>query len=284
MPIRKLFAGALALLLAACIFSPGKFVSTLDVRRDGSFRYAYTGEIHLLALSKLAQMGREAEGKAEFVLQPCYADGTTEERNCSEDEVNTQKRDWAESQARAEERRRRDADQMKAVMGGIDPSDPKAAEELAARLRKQAGWKRVDYKGDGLFDVDFAIGGQLDRDFAFPTVERFPQANAFVTISPRQDGTVRIDAPGFGPLGSMEPWRSMMRGAAMAEAGKQDGERPSPFPSPDGRFTITTDAGVLANNTDDGPQAAPNGQKLEWTVNARSEAAPMALLRLAAAR
>jgi hypothetical protein len=38
---------------------------------------------------------------------------------------------------------------------------------------------------------------------------------------------------------------------------------------------------VLANNTDQGPQTFTTGQRLEWRVTQRSQAAPTALLRLA---
>jgi hypothetical protein len=68
---------------------------------------------------------------------------------------------------------------MKAMLGGLDPSDPKAAEELAARLRRQAGFKSVVYKGNGLYEVDFAVSGQLSHDFAFPTIEKMPQITPF---------------------------------------------------------------------------------------------------------
>jgi hypothetical protein len=164
---------------------------------------------------------------------------------------------------------------MKAMFGGIDPSDPGAAAEFAGRLRRQAGWRKVESRGDGLFVVDFAMTGQLDHDFAFPTVERFPAANPFVQVVLRADGTVRIDAPAFAPAAAGEPYRGWMQ-AAMLSEGKKDMPQ---LPQLDGRFTITTDAQVLANNTDDAPQSSAAGQTLEWTVNARSTAAPMALLR-----
>ncbi|MEA3034338.1 MAG: hypothetical protein QOH04_89 [Sphingomonadales bacterium] len=36
---------AAALLLASCILSPGRFVSTLDIRKDRSFTFTYQGEV-----------------------------------------------------------------------------------------------------------------------------------------------------------------------------------------------------------------------------------------------
>jgi hypothetical protein len=272
-PAAGLLIAIFSLLLGACLFSPGKFVSTLDIRRDGAFTYSYTGEIYLLALSKIAEMNG---GPEKFTAKPCYSDDNAAEKPCTATDLADQKSAWEAERRAGAARRKREADQMKAVFGGIDMSNPRAAEEIAARLRRQAGWRRVDYKGDGLFDVDFSLTGSLDHDFTFPTVEQFPMANSFIQISRRKDGVIRIDAPGFGPGPGGEPFRSLSKGALM------DGEKTPDLPVPDGRFTLTTDAAILANNTDDGPQTAPNGQALVWTVNVRSGAAPMALVRLGA--
>lgn len=262
----------LALAVSACLLMPGRFTSDLDIRKDGTFTFSYLGEIHMLALSKMA-----ANGKGEpFKPTPCYGDDGMDERPCTSDETARQKRDWDENQKQSAESRKRDAESMKAFMGGIDPSNPKAAEELAQRLRRQAGWRKVVYKGDGVFDVDFAISGRLDHDFVFPTIERFPMANSFVLIAVRQDGTVRVDAGGFGPASSGEPYRGMMQMGAMAE----DKAKAEGMPEVDGKFTIRTDGQILANNTDEGPQADPAGQRLDWTVNLRTPAAPTALIKL----
>ena len=267
---------ALSLALAACLLTPGRFTSSLDLRKDGRFSFAYTGEIHLLALSKLADMGRNSSASETFTPQSCFPANGGEARECTRAEIDKQKRDWSEQRTRSAEKRTRDAESMKAMFGGIDPSDPKAAEELAARLRKQTGWRKVLYRGDGLYEVDFAIAGSASHDFSFPSIERFPMANPFVQVIVRNDGTVRVDAPGFGPGAAGEPYRSMMQAAAMSE-GKPDAPK---LPAMDGRFTITTDGAVLANNTDEGPQPDTTGQRLSWTVNARSAAAPTALIRL----
>jgi hypothetical protein len=265
----------LALLLSACLLAPGRFASTLDLRRDGSFAFTYRGEIHMLALSKLAgELGAE-DGK--FTPDKCLKPGSTDERPCTAKEIATQKQSWEADRARSADKRRQDAEGMKAMLGGIDPSSPRAAEELAQRLRRQAGWKRVDYKGDGLFDVDFAISGRLDHDFVFPTIERFPAATAFVQLARRADGTVRIDAPGFAPATSGDPFRGFVQGIGGLTPGA---ESRLPLPMLDGRFTLRTDGTILANNTDEGPQPDAAGQRLEWAVNPRTASAPTALVRL----
>ena len=267
---------ALGLALSACLLLPGKFTSSLDLRKDGRFSYTYTGEIRMLALSKLAQSGK----KESFTPETCY-DDEMKERKCTAAELAEQKRNWEENQRASADKQKKDAEAAKAMFGGIDPSSPQAAEELAARLRRQAGWKSVVYKGDGLYLVDFAISGRLDHDFAFPTIERFPVANAFVQLSRHADGSVRVDAPGFGPAtGGTNPFTAMMGMGGMSDASDASGKDSAP-PSPaEGTFTLTTDGQILANNTDEGPQADPAGQKLAWTVNVRSAGAPTALVKL----
>jgi hypothetical protein len=271
--VAALLVAMLALAVSACMLMPGRFVSELDVRRDGRFSFTYSGEIHLLALSKLAESDRAGAGT--FAASPCHNGDSGRERACTARELADQKTQWEARRQERAERRKRDAESMKPFLGGIDPDSPAAAEELAQRLRRQAGWRRVTYKGDGLFDVDFAITGRLDHDFAFPTIERFPLANGFVQVALRQDGSVRIDAPGFGPATGSTALGGLMQGAMLG----RDKDTPDGMPVIDGKFTIRTDAQVLANNTDDGPRPDPAGQRLDWLVTLRSQAAPMALLR-----
>ena len=278
----------LALALSACLLTPGRFTASLDLRRDGQFRFAYAGEIHMLALSKLAQMGRST---ATFEPETCTND-EDKERPCTAEELAAQKQAFEERTKAQSTKNQKESEQMKALLGGIDPSNPQAAEEMAARLRRQAGWKSVVYKGDGLFVVDYALAGRLDHDFVFPTIERLPMANAFVQLSRRNDGTVRVDAPGFSAQsGGSNPLAMAMTGALGEMSAAQDskgqkakdqgaGNPASPFAMPfEGTFTLTTDGAVLANNTDEGPQPGPAGQVLTWAVNARN-AAPTALIRL----
>ena len=270
---------AVALVLSGCLLWPGKFASTLDVRKGGAFTYTYDGEIHLMALSKLAQMGNQA-GSEEFTPDTCY-DDELEERECTDEELADQRAAWEEGAAERAQKKAQEAESMRAMLGGIDPADPAAADELAAKLRRQAGWKRVDHKGDGLFDVSFALSGRIDHDFQFPTMEGFPMVNVFVAVTRRADGTVRIDAPGFAPQSSGNPFQGMMAGmGGMPMPDGKDGEKMPAMPRIDGTFTITTDGEILANNPDEGPKLAANGRALGWTINARTKSAPTALVRI----
>lgn len=268
-----LLAFGLATLLSACFITPGKFTSALDIRKDGHFTYSYQGEIFMLAFSKQGDAARDET----FAPTPCQSDETGEERPCTGSELARQRKDWADGTEERAAKRQREAEEMRAFLGGIDPTDPKAPEKFAAALQRQAGWHRVTYKDNGLFDVDFSVSGTLAYDFAFPTMERVPNTNPFVQLSVRQDGTIRMDAPGFGAAGS-DPFRMMALGGGLSGM-QPSGEGPK-FPEVSGTFTLTTDAPVLANNTDEGPQEHAPGQQLKWTIGGHAAPAPMALLQL----
>lgn len=274
----------LAMALAACFVLPGKFAETLDIRKDGRFAYTYKGEILVMGLTKLATMADAENGT--FKPGPCFDDESGETRECTKDEIAQQKVSWEEDRkADAASRKERDGAMM-ALLGGIDPSDPRAGEELAERLRKQAGWRSVVYKGDGIYEVDFAIAARLDHDFAFPTMERMPLLIPFMTINRRADASVRISSPIMDNQGVGGPQGAGMGGLAAVMAGDMgpsDANDPdmANFPKLDGTFTLTTDAEILANNTEDGPKADPAGKRLVWKMNVQNPAAPMALLQLA---
>jgi hypothetical protein len=266
----------LAALLAGCFFAPGKFASQLDLRKNGSFTFTYQGEITLLALSRLAEMSNQ---KAEFTAEPCH-DEDYNDRPCTKDELAEQRADWDEQQKSKAEEDKRNAQMAQSLLGGIDPNDPKAAQEIADRLNRQKGWSNVTYKGNGLFTVDYSIASTMSHDFVFPVFEGFPMANNFVTATLRDGNSVRIEAPGFtGQSLASNPMGGML-GAATASEAKGGDKDQSPAPAIDGTFKITTDGAILTNNTDEGPAPTATGQQLVWTINQRTANAPVALIRL----
>jgi hypothetical protein len=290
---RRVLPALVCLALSGCFFQPGKFDSALDLHKDGSFTFTYKGQIYMLALSKLADMAGKTES-GEFTPKPCQDDDFND-RKCTADELAKQKRDWQDEKAKKQQEDKNNAEAMRAMLGGIDPSDPEAAKELTDRLRHQAGWHTVNYMGDGLFEVDFSISSKLTHDFAFPVIEQFPMSNSFVEATVRADNTVRIDATGFtgqsavnpmqGPMGSMLGAATLSDAAKSGDAGKSGDAAKQPpslgVPDIDGTFRIVTDGEILANNTDQGPQAGTGGKVLQWRVTKRTTAAPMALVKLA---
>lgn len=271
-------AAASSLALSGCLLSPGTFMSELHVMKDGTFSYSYDGEIQMLALAKLAEMGN----KGDMTFEAECWDDDFEERACTAEEIEEQKTAWDASAEQREAKSRREVEQAKALFGGIDPSNPEAAQELADHLSRQRGWDQVIYKGDGLFDVDFNISGRLSHDFVFPVVEKMPVANSFVTVVLRKDNQIRVDAPGFANAGSGNPMHGMMGGMAgmMQMMMEEEGGEMPEVVLPDGTFTIITDGRILANNTDEGPKTVAKGQSLSWDVTPRSEQAPTALIAL----
>lgn len=281
----------LAFALTGCFMSPGKFTSELAITGPDSFTFSYEGEIFVLGLSRLAQMGAAEES---FTANCVEAD-TYESRECTPEEEATQRAEWEAGAASRAEEARKQAQQMAALMGGIDPSNPEAAQELVKLLQRQKGWERVVHKGDGVFDVSYRVAGTMGHDFSFPMIEGFPQTNPFVQLFLRKGGQVRINAPGFaaqsnegGGIGAMLGAGSFAGLAAMgaAEEARKAGQDPADIPGVpaiDGTFTIRTAGGmrILANNTDEGPATDASGETLSWRITPRTTQAPTALIATA---
>lgn len=274
---------SMSLLLTGCFVSPGKFDSQLLLKKDGEFSFSYDGEIFFLGLSKLAQMGAASE---EFEADTCF-DDNYDIRECSEDELADQRAAWDAQAAERAEKAKKDAKEMAALMGGIDPTDPEAREELRQLLLRHEGWKSVEHKGDGLFEVSYAIEGNLTHDMMFPVIEGFASANLFVQVIRRKGKVVRVNAPGFSAENSSNPMGSMMGGmAGLANLGSMGGNGNSSEDMPDvppldGTFRIITDGEILANNTDEGAHITATGWKtLSWKVDPRTQSAPTALVSL----
>lgn len=286
-----------ALALSGCFITPGKFTSELALTGPDSFAFSYDGEIFFLGLSKLAQIGAGLD--ESFTPSECYNDENFETRECTADELAQQRDDWNAGAADRIDAKKKEAKQMAALMGGIDPSDPKAADELVTLLQRQNGWDRVVHKGDGVFDVSYRVSGTLGHDFLFPMIEGFPTTNPFVQMIQRKGGQVRINAPGFatqsadaggmGGLGSMMSMGSLAGLAALgaAEDAEKSGEDAAPLPGIpmiEGTFTVRAAPGmrILANNTDEGPSAGTaGGEILTWRITPRTTQAPTALVAAA---
>ena len=274
-------AGA-AMLLAACFVLPGKFAATLDLRKDGHFTYTYKGQIVILGLTKLAEMAMAQKPKAEFSPNTCYKKDEVTERPCTAAETTQQKTDWDAEQKATAEREARDKAMVIKALGGVDPTNPKSAAEIAARLSGQAGFKSVIYKGNGLYDVDYSIAGLLNYDYAFPTIERMPQVLPFIVLNRRANGEVRIDSPLMQQAAMSMPGGNAAQIFAQMVGGR-DGKKPgamNDFPVVDGHFTLITDGVILSNNTEHGAKPVAGGKQLDWDINFMTAISPMALIGL----
>jgi hypothetical protein len=287
--------GACALALSGCFMTPGKFTSELQLTGPDSFTFSYDGEIFFLGLSKLAQM--EAMAKDTFTAH-CINDETYESRECTPEEEAAQRKEWEAGAAERAAEAKKQAQQWASLMGGIDPSDPKAADELVALLQRQRGWERVLHKGDGVFDISYRVSGTIGHDFMFPAIEGFPATNPFVQVFLRKGEQVRINAPGFaaksaenGGKGGMGAWMGTgllaeLAAIGAAEDAAKNGGDPTAIPGVpmiDGSFTIRVAAGmrILANNTDEGPAADAAGEVLVWKIGPQTAQTPTALIAAA---
>ena len=274
-----------ALLLSACLVLPGKFAATLDLRKDGNFTYTYKGDIVILGLTKLAEMAMAQKPKPEFAPSACYKKDGETERDCTPAEVTAQMKDWQAAQTAQAEKDARDKEMIVKALGGIDPTDPKAAADIAARLSGQAGFKRVTYMGNGRYDVDYAISGVLAYDYQFPTIERMmPQVIPFIVLNKRSNGEVRVDSPLMQQAALSMPGGNMAQVITQMVGLDKDGKRSEAakdFPVVNGHFTLTTDGVILSNNTEHGAKPVAGGRQLDWDINFFTAIAPMALIGLA---
>jgi hypothetical protein len=266
MKIYRLIAAlAVPLLLTGCLLSPGKFSSSLDLRRDGSFTFTYVGEIVVTDMSS---------PPAEFAATPCYSDETGDERDCTSAELDQQRKDFDAAQDAS----KGEAGMLSSAMGGEKGGlgSDESINELIEQLKKQEGWKKVSYRGNRIIDVEYAISGNTAHGFAFPLVDGGAAIMPFVTLIKRKDGSVKVSAPAYSGGGAGGEMAGLGAMAAAGGAGDK-----APQPKPEGTFTLSTDGRILTNNTEDGPTAAAGVSTLKWVVNSRLDKGPEALIGLA---
>ena len=273
---KVLSAVAAPLLLAGCFLTPGAFDSSLDLRRDGTFSFAYKGEIVFAVPDDMMGGKPETWTDDRATCEDSNAsDGNSMDGSkCTEAQIAEQKKTWEDEQAA---KRAKNAEESKqfAAMFGYAPGDDEANRRLAAQLAKYDGFRSVTYTGGGVFTVDYAKTGRLDHDLVFPVMLQGNVMFPFVLARPQTDGSVRVSAPAFvgnGALGALSRMKDM--GMGSADMAKMPANRTK------GRFVLTTDGAVLTNNTDEGPVAGPHGKVLSWTVDQRSTVAPEALVKL----
>ena len=259
--LKRVLIAAAPLLLAGCLWGPGKFASDLTLRKDGSFVLDYRGEIVL----QLPPDGSAPEPWTDSMAH--CSDAQAKARPCTAAEIATQK---AEHDKQVE-KKRKDAEQV-AKMFGVPGLDDASNRAFAAKLTKYAGWRSVVYRGHGVFDVDYHFAGRATQDFLFPALPDNDVIVPFIAIRRRADGSVLVTAPamigGAGPLA-----------ARMASVGNDIGKG-GPVSRAEGRFTVITDGAILTNNSEDGPAPHPPGHQLHWDVGPGSDKIPETLIRL----
>ncbi|MGD9811463.1 MAG: hypothetical protein AB7U35_09050 [Sphingobium sp.] len=150
-------------LLSACLLTPGKFTSTLDIRKDHSFTFTYQGEViaqdfgdQMKGLGKESGPEDPGEDEASSATEP---DGKSAE----------------------------DATEKEAKLRA-----------MADALAKEKGFRSVRYVDNDTLEIDYAISGRIDHSFLFPFNSDAQAVLPFIAVEVRQDNKVRVQAPGFG--------------------------------------------------------------------------------------
>ena len=281
-------AVAAPLMLVGCLWTPGKFASELQIRKNGTFTLDYRGEI-MMQLPKDAAGGSpptawsdkfaqcETGGKAIVEVAPPIvgASGGPEpkanQRSCTPAEIAKLRSDYERQQADRAASQRKESEQM-AKMFGLPGDDDESNRRFAATLMKYQGWRSVRYVGKGVFDVDYHFDGRVGQDYAFPMMPDADFIIPFITVRQRTDGAVLATAPAL--TGGGKPFAA--RAMAMGLPDKGDG----PKSRASGVFAIVTDGEILTNNSEDGPTAAPAGKRVTWDVGPGSTKVPELLVRL----
>jgi hypothetical protein len=280
---KRLFVAAAPLLLASCLWGPGKFNSDLTLRKDGSFVLDYRGEIVLQIPDEQSKRTAWSDDKAHCYLgeegakppPPMRvindAKSAPKERPCSKAEIASQRAAFEKNAAELADQEQKKSEEM-AKMFGLPGLDDASNRAFAAKLQKYAGWRSVTYRGKGVFNVDYHFEGKATQDFLFPALPDNDLLIPFIAIRRRTDGSVLVTAPamtgGAGPLAARMP-------AAMAGDTKTD-----MVSHAQGRFTVITDGEILTNNSEDGAAPHPVGRQVHWDVGPASNKIPETLIRL----
>lgn len=259
----------LPLALAGCLVLPGKFESTLTIRADRSFTYTYKGNVQALDLEGLMGKGMAA-GMAAGAEKDAAKDKEDGESATAESEENGE----ASTGAAASEFGKPMTPEQKA-------KQDEKFRELAAKLAKEAGYRTVEYKGNGLFYVDYAISGVLNHGFLYPYNLDGQMIMPWVAVELRGKDMIRVKAPGFAmqDTSGMGGMGSGMSGAAGlgAMSGMTGMES---FEEMNGTFTLITDAEIVSQNNEDGAKTSGATKTISWKIDVRTPDAPMASLRV----
>jgi hypothetical protein len=203
----------------------------------------------------------------------------SEERECTKAEIAEQKATWDEEQAEKKKKNEQQKKMFAMMLGGIDPKDPATIKRFTKEVERLAAWNKVEHLGDGLFMIDYSTSGRLADDFAFPVIPRYALGEPMIHITRWDNGRLRVEAPAFHNDPDFSAMAMMGAGSMMGMGGM--GKTPKEPVAVKGIFTLTTDAKILANNTDEGPEDKASGlQVLTWDIGPASYGAPMALLKL----
>lgn len=272
---RAAFALGASLLLSACLLTPGKFESTLDIRADRSFTFAYKGEVIASDPSDIGKGLKDAESSGEddtpvvededATLQNIGWQGGKDEQKAADQNTGDQNAGGKAADDEGKDQDFSDVD-TDADAKADAATKQRKIDAIVAALRKEKGFRSVSYAGDNKYLIDYAISGSLTHSFVFPFNMDAEFVFPFVAIELRGDDRVRVKAPGY-VNGSANKKTGL--GSGMDELGK----------FLDGHFTLTTDASIISQNQEDGAATVAGKQQIRWTITPLTSEAPMAVVR-----
>ncbi|MCA1198815.1 hypothetical protein K9B35_12625 [Sphingomonas sp. R647] len=234
-------------LLVGCAFSPGKFASTLTILADRSFTFSYQGEVIAVDIA-----GEMAKGMGDAFKGLGDEDGDEKKKKTTtslwRDAAWQEDDDAVEAEDDAEEAAKKEA-KFKAI---------------AEALTKEAGYRSVTYKGDGVFVVDYQISGKLTHGFLWPYNLDAEVIFPFVVLELRGADAVRVKAPAFGDNDSLGKGKSDNTNTKL-----------------DGTFTLITDGELVSQNNEDGAKTEGTRRTVTWKATPLSKDAPMAVVKFA---
>lgn len=237
------------------------------------------------AMKEAEEATKVAEEAATAAAEAAAAAGSWDmsERECTPEEVKQQKADWDKAQAEKKMRDEQGKKVAEMMLGGIDPENPETIKRFTREVERLAAWHKVEHLGNGVFMVDYSTSGRLADDYAFPVIPRYALGEPMIHITRWDNGRLRVEAPAF----KTDPEMSLsaligvgsMAGRFLGKSGSD--KMPAEPVAIKGSFTLTTDARILANNSEEGPEDSGATQVLRWDIGPASYGAPMALLKLA---
>lgn len=244
------------LVLVGCAFSPGKFVSSLTILADRSFTFSYQGEVIAVDIA-----GEMAKGMGDAFK----GDGKSGDE-APGNSMSFEKTSWQDDAAGSDV-----LDNATDGMTDADAAAEKAKKEakfkaIGEALTKEAGYRSVTYKGNGVFVVDYQISGKLTHAFMWPFNVDAEVIFPFVVLELRGKDMVRVKAPAFGDNDS-------------PAKGKMDDKSKL-----DGTFTLITDGEIVSQNNEDGATSASGRKSVTWKATPLSKDAPMAVVKVAPLR
>lgn len=234
------------------------------------------------AADEAAKAAEEAAQAAADAAAAATDSWSSDERECTAAEVKQQKADWDIAQAEKKKKDEQGKKMAEMMIGGIDPENPETIKRFTREVERLAAWHKVEHLGNGVFMVDYSTSGKLADDYAFPVIPRYALGEPMIHVTRWDNGRLRVEAPAFRSdpemsLSALIGMGSMASG--MLGKGGSDKKPAEPI-AIKGSFTLTTDAKILANNSEDGPEDAAGMQTLRWDIGPAAYGAPMALLKL----